>query len=131
MALKRSPINPKRATPRRNVKPTPKGELFQREFEKMKPICRERSQGVCEAPKIVSASSDSVAIMAYATGVECAGHATHVHHRRYRTRGGTNALVNLLHVCEPCHSWIHANGGAERPANILRLALLVGESEEL
>jgi 5-methylcytosine-specific restriction endonuclease McrA len=58
-------------------------------------------------------------------------HADHVHHRKYRSRGGTNADANLLPVCQAAHDWIHANGGFGQPANLLGLALSAGESEEL
>jgi 5-methylcytosine-specific restriction endonuclease McrA len=55
----------------------------------------------------------------------------HVHHRKYRSRGGTNALTNLLGVCRSHHDWTHAHGGFGQPANVLRLALSAGEDETL
>jgi 5-methylcytosine-specific restriction endonuclease McrA len=57
--------------------------------------------------------------------------ATQVHHRKYRSRGGTNAESNLIAVCTKAHDWIHAHGGFGEPANLLGLALSAGESEEL
>ena len=31
------------------------------------------------------------------------------HHRKRRTQGGPNTLANLLDVCPPCHTHIHAH----------------------
>jgi hypothetical protein len=30
-----------------------------------------------------------------------------IHHRRFRSRGGRDELVNLITVCDPCHDSIH------------------------
>lgn len=47
---------------------------------------RERSGGRCEAGF-----------------AGCYGTATEVHHRKNRSQGGSNALVNLAHLCHACH----------------------------
>lgn len=44
----------------------------------------------------------------------------HVHHRKLRSQGGTNDLVNLLDVCTACHGTIHAN-----PADSYENGLLI------
>lgn len=66
---------------------------YNTEFERMKPLVRERSRGRCEA--MVS--------------LRCTGRGTHVHHRKLRSQGGKNDLVTLVDVCMWCHSHIHAN----------------------
>lgn len=116
---------------------------FNREFENMKPLVHERSKGKCEAtafavryvttknPKITDDEWPHDAFISLHD--RCTGYATQVHHRKYRgrSRGGTNALINLLDVCDWCHSWIHAHGKFGGPANLLGLALSAGESEDL
>jgi hypothetical protein len=65
-----------------------------------------RSGGVCE--------------VALAEG--CAGAARDVHHRVRRGVGGrrgaarlvSDRLSNLLHVCRPCHTWVHEHPAAAR-----------------
>ena len=112
-----------------------KGDAYQKEFEAMKPLVKERSFGLCESWVFVSANcSEEIQDIYHASPI--AGtcrfrNPVHVHHRKYRKRGGTNSLSNLVHLCEPCHSWIHAHGGFDGLANRLRLALSAGESEEL
>jgi len=116
---------------------------FQREFDAMKPLVRERSGGYCESwpfardhcaegHKVYSDGTLETDICTYHT-IPIAGtcefrNPIHIHHRKYRSRGGTNALSNLLHLCEPCHSWIHAN---PELSNKLGLSLHAGESEDL
>ena len=39
----------------------------------------------------------------------CYGVAVHAHHKKYKSRNGTNALVNLAHVCVFCHHAIHGH----------------------
>lgn len=38
----------------------------------------------------------------------CFGQATHIHHKKFRSRGGSNRLVNLCHLCARCHNGVHA-----------------------
>jgi hypothetical protein len=52
---------------------------------------RLRSKGVCEAGSEV-----------------CNGKASHFHHRKLR-RFKDHTDVNCLHVCPPCHTYIHDN----------------------
>lgn len=55
-------------------------------------LALERAEGLCEARW---------------TG--CFGVAGHAHHLRRRSQGGADNVDNLLMVCPPCHSAIHAN----------------------
>ena len=106
---------------------------YNAELAARRPDVWARSKWICEAPLFaVDVAGSDADLMALANDMinGCRLRATHVHHRKYRQRGGTNSLNNLLHVCEPCHSWIHAHGGFDQPANRLRLALSAGESEE-
>jgi hypothetical protein len=32
-----------------------------------------------------------------------------IHHRRLRKQGGKDTPENLIHICVPCHTWIHHN----------------------
>lgn len=45
----------------------------------------------------------------------CTGKATDPHHVKSRARGGSNDLINLLHVCRSCHDAIeqHRPGTAK------------------
>lgn len=54
----------------------------------------ERSGGQCEALTIA-----------------CTVQASHIHHIAGRSGSDPHRLENLLHVCSPCHSYIHANPG--------------------
>lgn len=40
---------------------------------------------------------------------DCIGQGQKIHHRRLRRQGGGDELDNLLHVCNPCHLFIHAH----------------------
>lgn len=64
---------------------------YETEFERMRPLVRKRSGGLCEG-RIKSV---------------CRGKASHVHHRKIRSQQGDNSLENLLHLCMPCHTWVH------------------------
>ena len=45
----------------------------------------------------------------------CAGTATDPHHKKLRSRGGSNDLVNLIDSCRACHRAIHDHRpGTER-----------------
>src|SRR5687768_7037411 len=38
----------------------------------------------------------------------CGFRATEVHHRLYRSRGGTDDLLNLVALCQTCHMAVHS-----------------------
>jgi predicted HNH restriction endonuclease len=105
---------------------------YDRDFEKMKPVVRERAKDYCEAMGFVldklHAENGSELAKAFINDRNCMSIGTHVHHRKYRSRGGTNSLDNLLNVCPACHEWIHSN---PMLSNALGLSLHAGESEEL
>jgi hypothetical protein len=109
---------------------------FELEFRDMKPLVIKRSLGICEVSRFVrnflerSENDPTVAKTALEmmASHDCGGRATHVHHRKYRSRGGSNSLANLIHICVPCHDWIHSRS---EQSNILGLSLHTGESEEL
>lgn len=69
------------------------------EMRKARASLQARSNGVCE---------------------QCdAARATEAHHIKRKSQGGTNTLDNLVHLCGPCHWWVHAN-----PAESANLGLL-------
>jgi hypothetical protein len=134
--LKRTPISRKK---------TKQKTEFDRELDRMRPIIHERSRGKCEAFRIAQEAM-SRAIDLFNEGVItqeladeicesatdefisiCTGRATHVHHRKYISRGGTNAENNLADLCSNHHRWTHRHGGFGESANLLRLALSAGE----
>jgi hypothetical protein len=53
-----------------------------------------------------SLSSTAVPCAVRVEGV-CTGRAQHRHHRKLRSRGGSNDPANLLDVCLRCHDYIH------------------------
>jgi hypothetical protein len=122
---------------------SPRLARYNKEFAEAKPLVIERSQGYCEVSRhcrmvIDSLRDNQTEAMTAANAAAsmmlshaCEQRGAHVHHRRYRKRGGTNSLNNLIHVCLSCHAWIHAHGGYGEDANILRLALSSHESEKL
>ena len=81
--------------PSKVMKRSPALQAYEADFQKMKPIIKARSKGVCEAR----------------TGV-CTRRAVHVHHRKLRSQGGSNSPDNLIDVCFDCHDWIHLNPAA-------------------
>jgi hypothetical protein len=121
------------------------GFAYEAQFNLVKPLVISRSQGLCEvaehcrrlidqarkAEDSELAESLAKAARHMMDSHKCLGRGSNVHHRRYRSRGGTNILDNLIHMCGPCHSWVHAHGGFGQDGNVLRLALSSGESEEL
>jgi len=69
---------------------------------------RRRSGGRCEAR------------------VECNGaRAVLFHHRKRRAQGGRDTESILLHLCDPCHRFVH-----DRPALAYALGLLVHSWED-
>lgn len=41
----------------------------------------------------------------------CRRKAVLFHHRLRRAQRGPDTFDNLLHLCDPCHVWLHANTG--------------------
>src|SRR5271154_3393039 len=82
---------------------------FELEFQAMKPTVHERSGGMCEAWRFVSDNCDE-GLRSWFSSVlrSCGIRATNTHHRKYRSRGGTNSLDNLIDLCYPCHAFIHS-----------------------
>lgn len=39
----------------------------------------------------------------------CGGKAEVMHHKRLRSQLGADSLLNLCHICVPCHQHIHAS----------------------
>jgi hypothetical protein len=76
---------------------------YERQLDRMRPVIRRRSKGRCEI------------------GLPgCQRVARHPHHRKLRSRGGTNDADNLLDACDHCHDWAHAH-----PAIATRLGLQI------
>ena len=111
---------------------SPRLSEYEREFEAMKPFVRARSKGICEGMvlALVYGAEPEDVLEAFPAGA-CQLNATEVHHRKYRQRGGTNALSNLAHLCKRCHDFAHAQGGFGKLANRLGLSLSTGQSEDL
>lgn len=118
-----------RRTPITKTK-TKRLSAYDRDFTAMKPLVLERSKGFCEAYSRSMLFVHTVELAGVAEGMlgHCTCFADHVHHRKYRSRGGTNSLSNLLHTCHRCHEWIHSNSEL---SNALGLSLHAGESEIL
>lgn len=127
---------------------------YNEEFRIASQLVRQRSKGICEAapfvarwlPPVITGENlddeeeqrDSrlreiahVFAVREFLEVECGMKVDHVHHRKYRSRGGSNSLANLIALCETHHSWVHAHGGFGQPSNVLRLTLSAGQSEDL
>lgn len=110
-------------------------ERYVKEFEAARPLVIRRSHNRCEASAFVTrwvAANGQPTDEALASWLDsrffCRPKASHVHHRRFRSRRGSNQLCNLLHVCEACHQWIHRHGDW---ANELGLALHADQPESL
>ena len=106
---------------------------YDEEFAAAKVLVKERSRGVCEAATFVlyhlDRSEDMRELVEEFLKIDCGFRAVHTHHRKYRSRGGTNQLANLIDLCEQHHSYAHAFGGFDEPANRLGLSLSSGELE--
>lgn len=74
-----------------------------REYKMACTIVRERSGEWCEARL-----------------AGCGGLASHVHHVLPRSAGGTHDPENLLHLCEPCHTYTHGHPAEARALGLLR-----------
>jgi 5-methylcytosine-specific restriction endonuclease McrA len=114
-------------------RPSHKKVAYDEEFAEAKVLVKERSKGVCEAATFVlynlHRTPETAEALQIFLDVPCGFHAVHVHHRKYRSRGGSNNLTNLNDLCEAHHSWAHAHGGFGEPANLLGLSLSAGELE--
>jgi 5-methylcytosine-specific restriction endonuclease McrA len=42
--------------------------------------------------------------------IHCRSYAGPIHHRWMRSQGGPDTMENLLHLCTPCHIWVHHAG---------------------
>ena len=113
--MERTPL--KRTPMKRTAK-----NQYDKEFDSMKTAVRERSGGYCEAYALARkhAMSGTTSFAQLLIDNPCTHQAAHVHHRKYRSRGGTKSLDNLLDVCLGCHGWIHSN---ETLSNALFLSL--------
>ncbi len=60
----------------------------------------------------------------------CTTWAAQVHHVVLRSAGGADTADNLLHVCMPCHNWIHANPDDARTRGLYGYAKLTQPSDE-
>jgi hypothetical protein len=91
--MPRGKVELKRTTPlkRSPFRPTPKND-YEKDLDRVRPTLHQRSKGLCEIRL-----------------PGCQGIAVHPHHRKLRSRGGSNDLSNLLDVCGNCHDWAHAN----------------------
>lgn len=38
----------------------------------------------------------------------CIGKTEHMHHRQLKSGGGKDTPANVIHICQPCHTHIHA-----------------------
>lgn len=75
-------------------------------LQKARKVVYERSGGDCEARSQV-----------------CVGAASHVHHIAGRKGPDAHAPENLLHVCQPCHTYLHANPEESYTAGWMRKRL--------
>lgn len=50
----------------------------------------------------------------------CTGQAQAVHHVLRRSQGGGHEPENLLHLCNACHGWVHANPAKAVEKGLLR-----------
>lgn len=104
--MKRSPLA--RRTPLRASAPIKQRSVKKRRtdasLDAVTPALIARSGGMCEARTTV-----------------CAGVAVHRHHvlRRPHT-AGAHVLDDLMHVCHPCHDWVHAHPAVSYEAGWLR-----------
>lgn len=63
-----------------------------REFDAVKPVVAERSMGVCEM-----------------RGPHCTRWADVYHHKAKRTHPAASLPMFVVHLCDPCHRYVHAN----------------------
>lgn len=90
--MKRSPL--KRSPSKRR-----KREADPADFTpEVRRVIERRSGGRCEAVAVAG----------------CRRQADQVHHRLRRSQGGLGTISNGLHVCAPCHTFIHGNPALSR-----------------
>ena len=122
--LKRSP----KAVRRQSAK----GEQYEEEFEAARVAVMARSKGFCEARRVALTFCRVFDDEAYQLIEEmaegCRHRATHVHHRKYRSRGGTNGVDNLVAMDSDCHRWVHDHPIS---SNRIGLSLKAGQDEAL
>lgn len=78
---------------KRAPKKVPKARRGREWPQEVKDAVWRRSGGMCEAK----------------ASPECRKYAGQLHHRRMRSQGGPDTVENALHVCTPCHGYIHDN----------------------
>lgn len=98
---------------------------YDAEFERMRPLVMAKAKDQCQAATFTFPYRKAGGILW--SGCRDGYHAaTHVHHRKYRSRAGTNAESNLIAVCAEAHEWIHAH---PKESHLLGLSLKATESE--
>ncbi len=78
---------------RSGIRQTPRDHDAERSWEETRQQVFERARGRCEA----------------ATPACTRREPSDVHHRRLRSQGGGDDLVNLLALTRECHAFVHAN----------------------
>ena len=109
---------------------------FQIEFDAMKPSVHLRSGGLCEAAYFSQRFCERLQLRPEAAkeayfalrAARCRDTSQPRPPPQYRSRGGSNALSNLLETCLNCHQWIHS---FPELSNRLGLSLHEWESEEI
>lgn len=81
-------------------KPTPRPKAATRQRTKWKAGTRARDAVTARSGGLCELGLDG-----------CTVKATHHHHRLLRAQGGPDVEDNYLHLCERCHSHVHANTG--------------------
>ena len=115
---------------------TKKLRAYDAEFAAVRPVIMMRANGMCEALDWFNKAASNNPRWADGGALRglledgCGGEApaTHVHHRKYRSRGGSNRVVNLVALCEKCHRWCHAY---PKQSWCIGLSVYASESEDL
>ena len=84
--MKRTPL--KRTAMKRSPKKRRVGDMSATAIE-----VRDRSRGRCEA----------------GVSPDCTGRGEHLHHKLMRSQGGADIAANVIDLCLPCHTHVHAN----------------------
>lgn len=94
----------KRSQPLRRSQPIKRrNPRWDADWRRARTDVKARSVGYCEAR---------------VTGV-CTTRGEHIHHIILRSRGGPDEPWNLMHLCNACHTWAHAN-----PKQATRLGII-------